>query len=363
MINPDRLLATFLELVQIDSPSREEGPIAEVIANKLRALGASPRIDELQNVSAKIPGRGAGLHRPPLFLNAHSDNVSPARGIKPIVAGGLIVSDQTTVLGADDLAGVAAILETIETLLEQKLAHVPLEITITTQEEIGMHGAKALDLKGFQAKEGVVVDGPGPVGGIVFAAPSLNLIDAHIIGKAAHSGHAPEAGINALRAAADAISKMKIGRIDAQTTTNIGILRGGSARNAVPANVELVGEARSLSEPKLERATRNMQQALEQSCRAYGAKLELNVTCAYHHYELAQHDPLIERVKDALRAIGCKPRLQRSMGGYDANIWNQRGIKCVAVSVGDELNHTTSEFIPVRELFKTAELVERLTLA
>src|SRR5581483_2150466 len=132
------------------------------------------------------------------------------------------------------------------------------------------------------------------------------------------------------------------------------------ARNAVPANVELVGEARSLNARKLERATRNIQRALEASCRAYGAKLELDVVCAYHQYELAKNDPLIQRVSQALLDIGRKPRMERSMGGYDANIWNARGIKSVAVSVGDELNHTTSEFIPVAELVKTAELVERL---
>ena len=228
MVNEQRLLATFLELVQIDSPSGQEQVIAGVIANKLQALGTAVRVDALFNVTAKIPGQGAGKRHRPLFLNAHSDNVAPARGIQPKLAGGLIVSDGTTVLGADDLAGVAAILETVQVLRENKLDHVPLEIAITTQEEVGMHGAKGLDLKGFHAKEGVVIDGPGPVGGITVAAPSLNLIDARIIGKAAHSGHAPEAGINALLAAVAAIGKMKLGRIDSQTTANIGILRGGS---------------------------------------------------------------------------------------------------------------------------------------
>lgn len=363
MINPDRLLATFLELVQIDSPSREEEQIAHAIAHKLRVLGAEPHIDSLYNIIAKFPGRGAGARRRPLFLNAHSDNVPPARGIKPVLAGGLVLSDRTTVLGADDLAGVAAILEVLQVLQENHVSHVPLEIAITTQEEAGMYGAKGLDLGQFSAREGIVIDGPGPVGTITSAAPTLQWIDARIIGRASHSGHAPEAGINALLAAVDAIGKMRIGRIDAQTTTNIGLVRGGSARNVVPAQVELTGEARGHNERKLERVTRGMVRALELSCESYGAELELQLTTAYHHFEIKRTDPLLQRVVTAVAEIGCKPRLQRSMGGYDANIWNARGIKCVAVSVGDELNHTTNEFIPIKELVKTAELVQRLTAA
>ncbi len=360
MINQPRLVALFLELVRIDSPSREEARIAEVIAKKLSALGVEPRIDSLHNVAAKIPGHGAGARRAPLFLNAHSDNVPPAQGIQPIVADGIIRSDGSTVLGADDLAGVAAILEALRSLREERADHIPLEIAITTQEEAGMHGAKNLDLAAFSAKEGVVIDGPGPVGIITCAAPSLNLIDARITGRAAHSGHAPEAGINALVTAVDALGKMKIGRIDPRTTTNIGILRAGSARNIVPETVEILGEVRSHSEVKLERETRALHKILEQSCRAHGAQLDWAVRSAYRRFELRRSDPLVQRVAHAVTAVGRAPRFERSMGGYDANIWNARGIKCVAISVGDEQNHTTNEYIPVAELVKTAELVERL---
>lgn len=362
MINQDRLVNTFLELVQIDSPSGGEQAIAEFIAQQLRELGAETRLDALCNVIAKVPGRGAGATRKPLFLNAHTDNVAPARGIKPVVGGGQIASDGSTVLGADDLAGVAAILEAVRALAEDDSKHVPLEIAITTQEEVGLVGAKGVDLADFQAKEGLVLDGHGAVGAITLATPTHNLIEVTLTGKAAHSAVAPEAGINAIKVAADAISQLKLGRIDAETTTNIGIIRGGTARNIVPEKVELVGEARSRNTRKLERATRTMKLAFEKAARQHHAQLEFRATRAYNRYQFSRSDRLVKRVAKALQRIGRKPRFESTLGGSDANIWNAKGIKCVVVSVGYEQMHTTSEYIPIQELVKAAELVEALAV-
>lgn len=356
MINPDRLVKTFTDLVQIDSPSGGENEIAEEVAQRLRALGAETRIDTLSNVTAKLPGEGK-----PLFLNAHTDNVAPARGIKPVIGGGGIASDGTTVLGADDLAGVAAILEGVESLMEDGIKHVPLEIAITTQEEVGLVGAKAFDLQDFKAKEGIVLDGHGPVGGITLASPTHNLIKVTITGRAAHSAIAPEAGISAIQVAAQAISKMKLGRIDSETTTNIGIIRGGTARNIVPERVELVGEARSLNLRKLERATRAMKASFEKATRASHAELDFRVTRAYNRYQFSRSDRFVKRVSQALKRIGRKPRLEVTMGGSDANIWNSKGIKTLVVSVGYEAIHTTNENIPIRELVKAAELVRAVS--
>src|SRR5512142_1344637 len=166
MINQERLINTFVELVQIDSPSGGEKEAAEYVANKLRAAGLDARIDGMYNVTARLDGVGK-----PLFLSAHLDHVEPARGIKPQIENGKIKSDGTTVLGADDAAGVVAILEALQSLVEDQVTHVPLEIAITSQEEQGLVGAKALDLSQFQAKEGVVLDGHGPVGEIHLASP------------------------------------------------------------------------------------------------------------------------------------------------------------------------------------------------
>ncbi len=362
MIDEQRLVETFLELVQIDSPSGDEQALAECAAEKLRALGAQVHVDALHNVSAFLPGRGIKQGTKPLFLNAHLDNVSPARGIKPVLAGGQIASDGTTVLGADDLAGVAAILEGVASVVESEKKFVPLEIAFTTQEELGLVGAKGLDLQPFRATEGVVFDSGGPVGGIVLSSPTQNLIELTVRGKAAHSAR-PEGSVNALKIAAEAIAKTKLGQLDRDSTANFGLIRGGSARNIVPDKVEIVGEVRSRSVRKLEQHTRAMRQTFEKSLKPTGAKLEFRSTRAYNGYALSRGDKWVQHIAKALKHIGRAPRFQASMGGSDANIWNAKGIKTVVVSVGYEQIHTTSEFIPIVELVKTAELVETLALA
>lgn len=362
MINEQRLVDTFLALVQIDSPSGDEGAIAEFVAGRLRELGAETSIDPLWNVTAKLAGNGVKPNTKPLFMNAHTDNVAPARGIKPVVAGGQIASDGTTVLGADDLAGVAAILEAVQSLVESRAKHLPLEIAITSQEEMGLVGAKGLDLSGLAAREGVVFDSGGPVGVITLAAPTHNLLEVTIVGKAAHSA-APEGSINALNVMAQALTRVKVGRLDRDTTANFGIVRGGNARNIIPEKVELVGEVRSRNDNKLERHTRTIKSGFEKAVRGTGAKLDFRVTRAYNRYEFGKNDRLVQRVAKALKKIGRAPTYRASMGGSDANIWNAKGIKAVVVSVGYEQIHTTSEFIPILELVKAAELAETLAMA
>ncbi len=359
MINEQRLVQTFLDLVQIDSPSGDESAIAEFVAERLRSLGADARVDSLFNVTAKIPGNGVNQKTKPFFLNAHTDNVAPARGIKPIVAGGQIASDGTTVLGADDLAGVAAILEGVQSLVEDHKKHLPLEIAITAQEEMGLVGAKGLDLAEFTAKEGLVLDSGGPVGSITLAAPTHNLLEVSVLGKAAHSA-APEGAVNALNIAARAIAQAPVGKLDKETTANFGIIRGGSARNIVPDKVELVGEVRSRNVKKLERHTKTIRQVFEKAVKGTGAQLEFRVTRAYNQYGFGKNDPLVKRVAAALKKIGRTPQYRATMGGSDANIWNAKGIKTVVTSVGYEQIHTTSEYLPIAELVKAAELVETL---
>lgn len=359
MVNEQRLVQTFLELVQIDSPSQEEQAIAEDVAGRLRALGAEVSIDAVLNVTAKLAGHGVKQNAKPLFLNAHTDNVAPARGIKPIVADGRISTDGTTVLGADDLAGVAAILEGVQSLIEDGKKRLPLEIAITSMEELGLVGAKHLDLKGFRAKEGVVLDGGGPVGAITLSAPTHNLLEVAFVGKAAHSAR-PESGVNALNVAAAAITKVKVGILDRDTTANFGMIRGGNARNIVPDRVELVGEVRSRNLKKLELHTNGIRKQFEKAVKGTGATLDFRVTRAYNQYEFRKSDALVQRIGNALKKIGRKPTYRATMGGSDANIWNAKGIKAVVVSVGYEQIHTTSEYLPIAELVKAAELVETL---
>lgn len=352
MINRDRLVNTLIELVSIDAPSGGEKEISERVAQKLRSAGLQVEIDLFNNVIAKLEGEGK-----PFFLSAHTDRVEPSRGVHPVIEGDVIKSDGSTVLGADDIAGVAAIIEAVQSMVEDGIRHLPLEIAISSQEEIGLVGAKALDLSQFKSKEGVVLDGGGPVGEITLASPSHNIINVTILGRAAHSGVSPEKGIDTIRIAAKAISKMRLGRIDKETTANIGMIKGGSARNIVPEKVELLGEARSRNPRKLDRQTKAMKHAIERAAKPYAAKVQIQIERAYNLYKLSRRDRLVRRLAKAIKQVGVKPRYGVTGGGSDANIYSAKHLKCVVTSVGYEQIHTTGEFIPISELVKAAELV------
>jgi len=358
MINQSRLINTFLDLVKIDSPSGGEKQAAEFVAARLRALGLEPKLDALNNVVAFFPGRGGVT--PPLLLNAHTDSVMPCLGIKPRIGGDVIKSDGTTILGADARAGVAAILEAIAVIREQNLPHRPLEIAITSQEEVGLVGAKGLDLSAFKAKIGVVLDSHGPVGTIVTQSPSHNLIEATITGKAAHAGVEPEKGISAIVVAAEAIAAMELGWVDEETTANIGVIKGGTARNIIAEKCELLGEARSRRESKLKRQTNAMARALERAAKKHRAKVDVKVTRAYNLFRFTQRDEVVRQVSAAIERVGRKPVLEKSCGGSDANVFSAHGIACVPIGIGYEKIHTTEEFIPIAELVKTAQLVVEL---
>ncbi len=357
MINQQRLVVSFTDLVRIDSPSGGEEHVAETVAARLRSLGLEPRQDALHNVTAFIAGTGE-----PILLNAHMDSVAPCLGIEPRVdeERGIIHSTGTTILGADDRAGVAAILEGLQVILEEQVPHRPIEIAITVQEETGLNGVKGLDLSRFRAKTGAVLDADGPVGTITVESPTHNLISATITGKAAHAGVAPEKGVSAIVVAAEAITNMPLGRIDEETTANIGTINGGAARNIVAAKCEIVAEARSRRESKLKRQTTTMVRALERAAKKHHAQVNVKVERAYEQFRFSQRDPVIRWISAAVERVGRTPVYEPSGGGSDANIFNAHGIAAVPVGVGYEKIHTTDEFISIAELVKTAELVVEL---
>jgi tripeptide aminopeptidase len=352
MVDEQRLLRTFIDLVQIDSPSGEEAAIAQHLEQRFSSLGMSVKRDELNNIVAKLSGEGA-----PVLLAAHMDTVMPGRGIKPVLKEGVVYSNGTTILGADDKAGVTAILEVLNTLVEQRLPHPPVEVVITGQEEVGLVGAKRLDKTELRAEMGISLDAGGPQGTIVVSAPTQDSLSAVIHGKAAHAGSAPEKGINAILVAAEALCAMPLGRIDAETTANIGTIKGGTARNIVPDRVELVGEARSRQLAKLEQQTAAMIAALEGAAERHGATAEVRLERAYDGYALAESDPIVRRLANACRAVGVEPTLVPSGGGSDANIYNAQGMKVVNLSVGMDNVHTTEEHVAVADIVVAAEIV------
>jgi tripeptide aminopeptidase len=353
VIDRERLLQTFLTLVQIDSPAGQEAAIAEELAKRLRALDLEVWVDQVGNVLGRWEGSGE-----PLLLSAHLDTVAPGTGIRPIVEEGVVRSDGTTILGSDDKSGLAVILEVL-TALAAAERRPYVEVALSVGEEIGLLGAKAMDVSWFRSRQALVLDAGGPLNVIVHGAPSSDKLRAVIHGRAAHAGVNPQDGINAIAIVSQAITQMRLGRLDEETTANIGTIEGGSAVNVVPDRVEIRGEVRSHDVAKLDAQVSAMRGALESAVAASdGAVLELAIERSYESYRLSFDTPIIQRVTTAMEAIDQgKPLFQLSGGGSDANILNTRGITAVPVSTGMQSVHTNQEHIAVSDMARCAELV------
>ncbi len=345
-INRERFLADFLELVRIPSPSGREGAVAQAVKAKLLALGLCVEEDEAGkgfggeqgNLIVKVPGTVAGV--PPLFFNAHLDTVLPCEGVQPIVEGDKVRSDGTTILGADNKAGICVLLELLRVLKEDNIPHGPLEVVFTVGEETGLHGAKHLDYSRISAKIGFVLDSGPPVNRVIVQAPSQKSLRAVVKGKAAHAGVSPEKGINAIQLAARAIAGMRLGRIDPETTANIGVIRGGVATNIVPEEVELLGEARSHDPRKLDEQIAHMVTLLETEAQRGGGRAEVQVWEVYRAFRINETDAPAQLVTAALARMGLTPQWESTGGGSDANIFNEHGIQCVLLCCGEESPHS-----------------------
>ncbi|WP_173916215.1 M20/M25/M40 family metallo-hydrolase [Halobacillus sp. Marseille-Q1614] len=362
-INNERLLEEFLELVQIDSETKDEGNIAKVLTKKFEDLGLEVIEDDAKsktehgagNLICSLKGNKEGIDT--IYFTSHMDTVVPGKGIKPSVKDGYVVTDGTTILGADDKAGIAAIFEAIRTLKEQNIEHGDLQFVITVGEESGLVGAKALDQEHLKAKFGYAIDSDGQVGNIIVAAPTQAKIKAVVKGKTAHAGVAPEKGISAITLASKAIAKMPLGRIDDETTANIGRFEGGQQTNIVCDYVEIIAEARSLVTEKMEAQVEKMKKAFTETAEEMGGEVELDIQVMYPGFKHQAGDQVVEIARAAAKNIGRESELLTSGGGSDANIIAGFGIPTVNLAVGYEEIHTTKERMPIEELEKAAELV------
>ena len=352
MIDETRLLNLFLDLARISSPSGAEGPVAEAIAAELRGFGLAVERDEAGNLLTRLDGEGE-----PLLLTAHMDTVGPCENVTPVVRDGVVYSDGTTILGADDKAGVAVMLEVLRVLSGSADGHRPVEALFTVREEVGLEGAKAFDTSRLRARMGIGLDAGGEQGTLVVSAPSQNSLQAAVHGRMAHAGASPELGINAIRVAAEAIAAMPLGRIDEETTANIGVISGGTATNIVPDLVTIRGEARSRCEAKLQAQTDAMVRALEERAAAHGARADVQVTRQYDPYRFDEGDPVIALVTGAMRSVGVEPIMVPTGGGSDANVFNSAGIATVQVSCGMAEVHTCNEHVKVADMVSTARVV------
>lgn len=357
-VNPERLLATFLELLHIDSPSGEEQAVIQELQRRLQELGLETEVDGAGNLIGRLEGAGD-----PILLCAHVDHVEPCRGIQPMVQDGVVRSDGTTILGADDTSGVAIILELLEIAREHsRQGHRPpaLDVVFTVSEETGLRGSKALDISRLRARYGVVLDMGGPRGYITVQGPSHDHLEVVIHGKKSHAACAPEEGVNAIRAAAEAIAAMPLGRIDEATTANIGVIHGGTATNVVPDRVELKGEARSLDEEKLRRQVTAMLRCLEEAAGRHGARLEVQVQRNYDAFRVPEDAPIVQMLCRSLRTFGVEPILIPTVGGSDSNVFNARGVQTVNISTGMEHVHSTEEHIALEDMAFCASVLAHM---
>ncbi|MBI2170550.1 MAG: M20/M25/M40 family metallo-hydrolase [Chloroflexi bacterium] len=358
MIRQERLIQTFLDLVRIDSPSGEEEAVAQELSRRLTALGFTVQRDAHGNVIASEPGSD------PLLLSAHMDTVEPGRGVKPRVEGDRIVSDGTTVLGGDCKAGVSAILEALDSIKEERAKRAPVQVVFTRGEEIGLVGAKNLDFSLVKAKRGVVFDGNGPPSKITIASPTYVGFDVEVKGRAAHAGAEPEKGVSAIHIAAQIIARLPQGRLDAETTFNVGLITGGSVRNAVPEEAAFMGEFRSRNRETLERLRREVLEAFQEARQGNpGAAITDTLYTDFEGYSLSADDPMVQHLVRVLASIGMAAEPGPSGGGTDGNIMNLHGIHCVVVGMSTQEMHTTREFVPIADLVSTARFCRALLTA
>jgi tripeptide aminopeptidase len=348
-------LELFLALAALPSPPGEERAIADRVAEELRALGLE--VDE-DGAGLQIGSNAGNLYTrleptaggTPLFLCSHMDTVPPTGQIEPVVEDGRVRNAGGTILGADNKSAVVAMVETARRIVERRIQHAGLELLFTPKEEVGLRGAQAFDCSRFVARIGYVYDQAGPIGEVVLGAPHSMIMEITFSGQSAHAGMAPEEGRSAIAAAGRAIADMRLGRLDEETSANVGVIQGGVARNIVPDRCVLNCEARSHDEAKLADVVQEMLDACSFAASLTGCEMEAQVDRGFHGYRFAKGDEPVQLADAALRRTGYEPTYALSGGGADANVFNMRGLACLNLANGMAEIHTPQEHIAVADL-------------
>ena len=363
MIDKKRVLDEFFTLVSIRCSTLDERAMGDLLTARLRDLGAAEIHEDdagkklggnTGNIVANFKGTVTGV--PTVMLTAHMDCVEPCAGIKPVLKNGVIRSDGTTILGADDKAGVVAILETLRCLKEHDVPHGDLQIVFTVAEEGGVNGSRCLDTSLLHADLGYTLDTHGHAGVAAFKAPGKNQLEVRICGKAAHAGIDPDAGRNAITAAGKVLTAVPQGRIDEETTCNVGRIEGGTATNVVAEFCTLNFETRSRDKVKLDALTQRMIDAVNAAMEGTGCTAEIDLKKDYDPYELPADALPIQYLRRAAEKLGFPVVLEEEGGGSDANHFNAYGVPTTVLGVGMEDCHTKEESILERDLYDAAEL-------
>jgi tripeptide aminopeptidase len=353
---PD-VLALFLELAALPSPPGQERPVADRVLDYLGALGlaadeddAGPRIGStMGNIFCRIEANGgAGM---PLFLCAHLDTVPPEAPIEPLVdEDGVVRNGAGTILGADNKSAVASMLEAVARLLEDGRPHAGVELLFTPKEEVGLLGAAAFDESRLTARVGYVYDHAGAIGEVILGAPHQQKLDVRFHGRAAHAGMYPEDGRSAIAAAARAIADLRLGRLDEETSANVGRIEGGTARNVVPEHSSFAAEARSHDERKLAEVVREMLDTVTFAASLEECEVEAQVSGLSRGYRFRREALPVRLAARAIERVGREPTFILSGGGADANVFNERGLQCVNLANGMTDIHTPDERIAAADL-------------
>lgn len=354
----ERMIKQFMEMVQIASESGEEATFIDYLLAEFKKIGADTRKDCYGNLIAKLPAKGCS-GKQAILLSCHADTVKPGQNIKPVLKDGVIRSGGDTILGADDKAGIAEMLEALRTADVRP----PIEVAVSRQEEVGLLGVKNLDYSQLTAKRGFLLDND-ELETIVIGGPSYFAIDVDIKGRAAHAGMEPEKGINAILAASKAIVALKLGRLDHETTANVGVIKGGIIRNGVPDSASFLAECRSLNHEKGQKLAEEMRKIIQEQVESINASAVIKVENLCKAVDIPNNSWTVLAAKKALKKVGIDARTTFITGFTDASIYNNKGIEMAVVGIGARLEHSCQEHIYVSDMEKALQMmVEILRLA
>jgi len=365
--NQERLLKDFFDILKINSISGNELELSLYIKKKLEELGLEVFIDDCGkhfggnsgNIIARYTPKLI-KNNPPIFLSAHLDTIryeSEKDIIPEIVEGKIVNKNKNNILGADDKAAVSAILESLKFLIDNPISSGIIYIIFSVGEELALYGSRYIDINRIDAKYGFVFDADGDVGTIINKAPFHNRLNIKVKGKAAHAGVSPEKGINSIKSAATAISNINSGRVDEETTCNIGVIRGGVETNIVPETTEIKAEVRSMDIKKLDKVTDELISEFEKASLTSGTKLEYEILREYDGYEVEEDSFTVEVASYAIKKLGISPEIRSSGGGSDTNNFNSKGRQAINLSSGIENCHSNEEYIKIEELGKLVKLI------
>ena len=357
----DEVVSLFTELAALPSPPGDERAVADRVGAYMRDLGLEVSEDD---AGARIGSNAGNLYArveaieggTPLFLCAHLDTVPPEAGIDPVVENGVVRNSAGTILGADNKAAVAVMLEATRRILAENRPHGGIELLFTPKEEVGLHGAAAFDHERLQARIGYVYDQAAPIGEVILGAPYAHSMEVRIHGRAAHAGMYPEEGRSAIAAAAKAISDLKLGRVDEESSANVGLISGGTAGNIVPEWCTFLAEARSHDPEKLADMIREMLEAATFAASLEDCQVETEVHKSYSGYRFKRDDLAVRLAGSALERSGFEPSYSLSGGAADANVFNERGLACVNLANGMAEIHTPDEHIAVADLERMVDV-------